>query len=640
MLAPASILLVPLLAMQFTDEMAWGVFDFAVAGVLLVGIGLVYALVRKAGKLAYRAAVGIALAAALILVWMVGAVGIIGETGDPADLMYLGVLAVGIIGAIIARFRPEGMARALLAMALVQALVAAIALIAGKHEGADQLRLRDPRAERDSSSRSSSARPGSSGTLRASNLATRVQRLMALQTRGSDIVDGHGDAIRLKGVNIGGWLNMENFITGYAANETMMRAAMRKVLGDDGYELFFERLLSAFYADADAAFLAETGLNCVRIPVNYRHLESDARPFEIIEDGFRHLDRAIAAGGEHGVYTLIDLHALPGSQNQHWHSDNPTHRALFWEHRHFQDRVVGIWEAIADRYKGNPWVAGYNLMNEPADESRAVVGPFYERLSAAIREIDPEHILFFDGNTYSTEFGFFGEPLENAVYTLHDYVPAGLGRADEYPGPESAEAKFLERSEYARRTGTPIYVGEFAPIYTGDEAVDAERRRILDDQLQLYRRYGAGLRHVDVQGPRPPGADLRPARLALRRAGRRLRGQEAAARGRPVGEQRTREPGGHPADPGPRRARGAGLRSLPVGALRLRADAGAQHHARPAAGRRVRRALPRPRRGRADRARGLVRVRALRRARDACATSCAPPELSRTGVGAVSIRHC
>ena len=439
---------------------------------------------------------------------------------------------------------------------------------------------------------------------------------MTLQTRGSDIVDGRGDAIRLKGVNIGGWLNMENFISGYAANETMMRAAVRKVLGDDHYELFFERLLSAFYADADAAFLAETGLNCVRIPVNYRHLESDARPFEIIEDGFRHLDRAIAAGGEHGIYTLIDLHALPGSQNQHWHSDNPTHRALFWEHRHFQDRVVGIWEAIADRYKGNPWVAGYNLMNEPADESRAVVGPFYERLSTAIREIDPEHILFFDGNTYSTEFGFFGEPLENAVYTLHDYVPAGLGRADEYPGPESAEAKFLERSEYARRTGTPIYVGEFAPIYTGDEAVDAERRRILDDQLQIYKRYGAGFATWMYKDLGRQGLASVRARLALRLAGRGLRRQEAQARGRPVGQHRPREPRGHPADPGSGRARGAGLRPLPVGAVRLRAHAGAQHHARPAAGRRVRRAVPRARRGRADRARGLVGVRELRRARE------------------------
>jgi endoglucanase len=312
-----------------------------------------------------------------------------------------------------------------------------------------------------------------------------------LHVRGAAIVDGRGEPIRLKGTNIGGWLNMENFITGYAANESMMRAAVRNVLGDDAYELFFERLLSAFYADADAAFLAGLGLNCVRIPVNYRHLESDARPFEIIEDGFRHLDRAVAAGAAHGVYSLIDLHALPGSQNQHWHSDNPTHRALFWEHRHFQDRVVHLWEAIADRYKDNAWVAGYNLMNEPADESRAVVGPFYERLAQAIRAVDPDHILFFDGNTYSTEFDFFGEPLDNAVYTLHDYVPAGLGRADRYD-PGEAEEKFLQRSFYARRTGTPIYVGEFAPIYTGDAAVDAERAQILDDQLERYRRHDAG----------------------------------------------------------------------------------------------------------------------------------------------------
>jgi hypothetical protein len=312
-----------------------------------------------------------------------------------------------------------------------------------------------------------------------------------LQVRGAAIVDSQGQPLRLRGVNVGGWLNMENFITGYAANESMMRAAMLAVLGPERSELFFERLLTAFYAEPDVAFLAELGLNCVRIPVNYRHLESDARPFEVIEDGFRHLDRAIAAGAAHGVYTIIDLHALPGSQNQHWHSDNPTHRALFWEHRHFQDRVVHLWEAIANRYRDEPWVAGYNLMNEPADESRAVVGPFYDRLTAAIRAVDPAHILFLDGNTYSTEFDFFGEPLENAVYTLHDYVPAGLGREDRYDR-DAAERKFLQRSAFARRTGTPLYVGEFAPIYTGDPEVDAVRRRILSDQLELYRRYDAG----------------------------------------------------------------------------------------------------------------------------------------------------
>jgi len=131
-------------------------------------------------------------------------------------------------------------------------------------------------------------------------------------------------------------------------------------------------------------------------------------------------------------------------------------------------------------------------MNEPAEESGEVVGPYYHRLAAAIREIDPAHILFLDGNTYSTDFSMFEEPLENSVYTLHDYVPAGLGRADHYPRSESAEEKFLERSEYARRTGTPLYVGEFAPIYTGDPATDEVRVQILEDQLERYRRYDAG----------------------------------------------------------------------------------------------------------------------------------------------------
>ncbi|WP_116040450.1 hypothetical protein [Amycolatopsis palatopharyngis] len=85
-------------------------------------------------KNAYRSAAGIAVVTAFVLVWAIGAVGVIGREGDRADLMYGGVLAVGIIGAVIARFRPHGMARALLATAVAQAVVAVIALIAGKHQ--------------------------------------------------------------------------------------------------------------------------------------------------------------------------------------------------------------------------------------------------------------------------------------------------------------------------------------------------------------------------------------------------------------------------------------------------------------------------------------------------------------------------
>ena len=134
-LATAVILSVPLVAMLVTGEVAWGPGDFVAAGALVAGTGLLLrAAARKAGDLAYRAAVGVALATALLLVWTNLAVGIVGEPGGLANAMSVGVLAVGIAGAVAARLRPEGMTRALLATALVQALAAGIALIAGEHQ--------------------------------------------------------------------------------------------------------------------------------------------------------------------------------------------------------------------------------------------------------------------------------------------------------------------------------------------------------------------------------------------------------------------------------------------------------------------------------------------------------------------------
>jgi hypothetical protein len=130
-LATAFILLLPLLAMQFTDEVVWDLADFAVAGALLIGAGLTYELAaRKAGNIAYRAAIGVALMAALLLFWVNGAVGIIGDARNDANMLYFGVLVVGIIGGFIPRFQPRGMAIALFATAAAQVLVAVIALIA------------------------------------------------------------------------------------------------------------------------------------------------------------------------------------------------------------------------------------------------------------------------------------------------------------------------------------------------------------------------------------------------------------------------------------------------------------------------------------------------------------------------------
>jgi len=128
-IATGIILLLPLIAMQYTDEVVWDLADFVVAGVLLFGTGLAYELMaRKGGTVAYRAAVGIALATVFLLVWVNGAVGIIGSENNDANLMYFGVISIGIIGAIIARLQPLGMARALFVTALAQALVPVIAL--------------------------------------------------------------------------------------------------------------------------------------------------------------------------------------------------------------------------------------------------------------------------------------------------------------------------------------------------------------------------------------------------------------------------------------------------------------------------------------------------------------------------------
>jgi hypothetical protein len=81
-------------------------------------------------SISYRSAAALAVVAAFLLVWLSLGVGIIGQDGDRANIMFFGVLAVGLVGAVVARFKPVGMARALTAAAIAQALVTAIALIA------------------------------------------------------------------------------------------------------------------------------------------------------------------------------------------------------------------------------------------------------------------------------------------------------------------------------------------------------------------------------------------------------------------------------------------------------------------------------------------------------------------------------
>jgi hypothetical protein len=131
-LVSAFLLLLPLVAMQFTNEVNWDETDFIVFGAMLFGAcGLYELAARTTPNTAYRAAVGVAIVAAVLLTWMNLAVGIIGSEDNPANLMYGGVIAVATAGAIIVRFRRHSMARVLVATAFAQALVGVIALVAG-----------------------------------------------------------------------------------------------------------------------------------------------------------------------------------------------------------------------------------------------------------------------------------------------------------------------------------------------------------------------------------------------------------------------------------------------------------------------------------------------------------------------------
>lgn len=130
------LLLVPLVAMQFTKEVVWTAFDFAVAGAMLaIACGTFELGVRASGNFAFRAGVAVAVATGFFIIWACGAVGIIGDEGHPANLMFVALLVVALAGSFVGRFRAAGLSRAMVATAFVQALVAIIAQLMGSTEG-------------------------------------------------------------------------------------------------------------------------------------------------------------------------------------------------------------------------------------------------------------------------------------------------------------------------------------------------------------------------------------------------------------------------------------------------------------------------------------------------------------------------
>lgn len=326
-----------------------------------------------------------------------------------------------------------------------------------------------------------------------------------LTTKGTKIVDAEGNPIVLKGTACGGSLNMENFITGYPGHFTEHKNVIAKKIGTEKCEFFFDKFYEYFWTEKDADFYAnELGFNALRIPFNYRHFIDDQGDFfKINPKGFERLDRVVDICAKYGIYTILDLHAVPGGQNQDWHADSAIHKSIFWDFKIFQDCMINLWVEIAKHYKDNTWVAGYNPLNEPASPDHSKLVEFYKRVDKEVRKVDPNHIWFLDGNTYSMDFRQFppADFIPNSVYAIHDYSVFGFPSLDGYlyQGTDAEKAKLKQqyerKLEYMKKYNVPVWNGEFGPVYAskerGDEdpdSINRHRYNVLKDQLEIYKK--------------------------------------------------------------------------------------------------------------------------------------------------------
>ncbi|KZS92435.1 glycoside hydrolase [Sistotremastrum niveocremeum HHB9708] len=323
-----------------------------------------------------------------------------------------------------------------------------------------------------------------------------------LRVEGTKIVDGEGKEIILRGAGLGGWLNMENFITGYPGCEFQIREALIKEIGPEKAEFFWDKFLEYFFTDEDAKFFASLGLNCIRLPFNYHHFEDDDNPRVLKESGFKHLDRVIEICAKHGIYTILDMHTAPGGQNPGWHADHGTHVSAFWIHADFQQRSLWLWDELSKHYASNPWVAGYNPLNEPADSQHKRLVRWYDQVYQVIRKNDSKHILFWDGNTFAQDFSQFGDAhkrWENSSYSLHDYSIFGFPASKEaYVGSPAQKGRLRatldSKQAWMKERGLCVWNGEWGPVYAraeydGDDtdAINEMRLHVLRDQLELYQ---------------------------------------------------------------------------------------------------------------------------------------------------------
>jgi endoglucanase len=282
-----------------------------------------------------------------------------------------------------------------------------------------------------------------------------------LRAQGQDIVNERGEKIMLRGVGLGNWMLPEGYMWKFGEQGDRPRRIEKLVedlIGRESGQRFWTEFRKHYITEADIRRIAELGFNSVRPALNSRLFLSDAGVPTGAEEGFRLLDDLVAWSKQHGVYVIIDLHGAPGGQTGQNIDDSARDLPELFMETKYQDQLVGLWQAIARRYKDEPTVAGYDLLNEPLPERtgaaktyKARLEPLYQRITKAIREIDSRHMIILEGADWSNDWSVFSAPFDpNLVYQFHYYC------WDKPPVVRSIQ-KFLD---YRERFNTPVWVGE------------------------------------------------------------------------------------------------------------------------------------------------------------------------------------
>lgn len=276
---------------------------------------------------------------------------------------------------------------------------------------------------------------------------------------GQYLIEPDGDTLFIKGTNLGNWLNPEGYMFGFSKTNSagMIDRMFCELVGPDRTREFWTMFKDNYVTREDIAFIASTGANTIRVPFHYKlFTDEDYMGLTSGQDGFKRLDDVIGWCREFGLYVILDMHDAPGGQTGDNIDDSYGYPWLL-ESEASQQLFCDIWKEIAEYYRNETVILGYDLINEPiapyfdnVDDLNAMLEPLHKRVTAAIREVDPNHIILLGAPQWNSNFKPFKDWKydDKLMWTCHRY------------GGDASAAAIMNFIGFRDSTDMPMYMGE------------------------------------------------------------------------------------------------------------------------------------------------------------------------------------